>query len=139
MDGNVIIVLPHKVKKVVDQVLSPIYSYFPPPPTPVPTQMATEIPIPASTPIPAPARTSPKAKPQPARIPIPVATVSSPTPSDPSVGILDSKSAKGDVQEGGWLIILALVLAITAHTDPRPNAVRRLTASIGKVMKQNHK
>ena len=138
MDGNVIIVLPHKVKKVIDQVLSPIYSYFPPPPTPVPTQMATEIPIPASTPIPAPARTSPKAKPQPARIPIPVATVSSPTPSDPSVGILDSKSAEGDVQEGGWLIILALVLAITAHTDPRPNAVRRLTASIGKVMKQNH-
>ncbi|MGA7606123.1 MAG: Ig-like domain-containing protein, partial [Anaerolineales bacterium] len=139
MDGNVIIVLPHKVKKVVDQVLSPLYSYFPPPPTPVPTQMATEIPIPASTPIPALARTSPKAKPQPARIPIPVATVSSPTRSDPSVGILDSKSAKGDVQMGGWLIILALVLAITAHTDPRPNAVRRLTASIGKVMKQNHK
>ena len=138
MNGNVIIVLPHKVKKVVDQVLSPIYSYFPPPPTPVPTQMATQIPIPASTPIPAPARTSPKAKPQPARIPIPVATVSSPAPSDPPVGILDSQSAEGDVQVGGWLIILALVLAITAHTDPRPNAVRRLTASIGKVMKQNH-
>jgi len=72
------------------------------------------------------------------RIPIPVATVSSPAPSDPSVGILDSQSAGGDVQVGGWLIILALVLAITAHTDPRPNAVRKLTASIGKVMKQNH-
>jgi Bacterial Ig-like domain len=139
MDGIVIIVLPHKVKKVIDQVLSPIHSYFPPPPTPVPTQMATQIPIPASTPIPAPARTSPKAKPQPVRILIPVATLSSPTRSDPSVGILDSKSAERDVQMGGWLIILALVLAITAHTDPRPNAVRRLTASIGKVMKQNHK
>ena len=138
MDGNVIIVLPHKVKKVIEQVLSPIYLYFPPPPTPVPAQMATEIPIPASTLVPAPARISPKAKLQPARIPIPVATVSRPNPSDPTVGIHDSKSAERDVQMGGWLLILALVLAITAHTDPRPNAVRKLTASIGKVMKQNH-
>ena len=138
MDGNIIIVLPHKVKKVIDQVLSPIYSYFPPPPTSVPTQMAAQIPTPASTPIPAPTRISPKAKLQPARIPISVATLSSPTSFDPAIGILDSKSAERDVQMGGWLIILGLVLAITAHTDPRPNAVRRLTASIGKVMKQNH-
>ncbi|MGA7608166.1 MAG: Ig-like domain-containing protein, partial [Anaerolineales bacterium] len=44
MNGNVLIVLPHKVKKVVDQVLALIYSYFPPPPTPVPTEIATQIP-----------------------------------------------------------------------------------------------
>ena len=65
MNGNVVIVLPHKVKKVVDQVLAPIYSYFPPPPPPVPTQMATVIPIPASTPIPAPAKTTVSVIPRP--------------------------------------------------------------------------
>lgn len=102
-------------------------------PTMTPTALPTIAPTPTGT------QAAPQATPTRGEVFVPPAPPSPPaTPSESSLQATGGISS-GSVQVGGWVIGIMLSLALAGILDTRPNAVRKLTASIGKAIERNKK